>query len=113
MGKEFCVLYKWEDNKPTDTPIAVVLAEDATVTFTTTSEDLAESWGDYFQGSRSWRERHAKSKLPLSSLFGKNAYMSGDYTPYNKTTKAQYDKAVSALKGYTATFTPNETKRKR
>jgi hypothetical protein len=39
--------------------------------------------------------------------------MSGDYTPYNKTTKAQYDKAVSALKGYTATFTPNETKRKR
>jgi hypothetical protein len=112
MGKEFCVLYKWKGGEPTDTPIAVVLAEDEVVTFTTTSEDF-DSWGDYFRRSRSWRERHAKTDLPLSSLFGKNAYMSGDYMPYNAKTKAQYDEAVSAMKGDTVIFRPDKSKRKR
>ena len=113
MGKEFCVLYRWKDGEPTDVPLAVVLAEDEAVTFTAKSGDLPDSLADYFKMSRSWTDRHAKSEFPLSSLFGKNAYMSGDYTPYNKDTKGKYERAVSAMKGDTTKFVPEKVKRKR
>lgn len=107
MADEFFV---WTANgldlTPRD-PMAVFLVQDSKVSVTSSQKRIFDSWGRYFENNPAWRE-HLKSEHPLSSLFGRSTYISGDFSPYNKDTSSKYKAALKAVGGKTVVFTPRK-----
>lgn len=109
MASEYMILLGKSEDTFFDNgkTVAVFLAEGQSLTITSPDKKVVEKWGDYAENDPAWLD-HSKEDAPLSSLFGRSGYTFGEWSKYDNSTKAEYDKAIKELGGTTKTFKPKK-----